>query len=260
MFGLTPANPPITDWHGTHVWIIGASAGIGFAVAKTLVHQGATLTLSARNLTAVAQDSDLSQCSLLPLDICDQQQTVQAITEMADPVDVVMVFAGSYHAGSLITHSSDAIDATINTNFTGVVHVCHQLLPLLMTQGFGHLVLVGSSAAYLPMPNASVYGASKAALRYFAQSLYTECKPNNIAVSLVSPGFVKTRLTAQNTFAMPSLLTTEQASEALLTGLAVGKFDIAFPLGFTLVLRLINALPWRWRQLVLNRLNRQAHP
>jgi len=254
MFGLTPANPPMTDWHGKHVWIIGASAGIGFAVAKALVHQGATLTLSARNLTAAAQDSDLIQCAFVPLDICDHAQIGDAIAKIADPVDVVMIFAGSYHAGSLLTHSSEAIDATISTNFTGVVQVCHQLLPILMTQGFGHLVLVGSSAAYLPMPNASVYGASKAALRYFAQSLYTECKPNKIAISLVSPGFVKTRLTAQNTFAMPSLLTAEQASEALLTGLAAGKFDIAFPMGFTLILRLINALPWRWRQVFLNRL------
>lgn len=257
MFGLTPANPPITDWKGKQVWLIGASAGIGLAVAEQLQQQGAKLTLSARNLNSLQTHHDLNRCQLLSLDISDSQNINQAISQLTSPIDVVMVFAGAYQAGSLLNHSHQAIVQTLNTNLTGVIDLCHQVLPKLLAQGRGHLVLVGSSAAYLAMPNASVYGASKAGLRYFTQSFYTECLPLGIAVSLVSPGFVKTRLTAQNSFAMPSLITSEEASHALLAGLAKGDFDIAFPRGFTLTLKVINALPWRLRQIILNRLARQ---
>ncbi|HQR95473.1 MAG TPA: SDR family NAD(P)-dependent oxidoreductase, partial [Thiotrichales bacterium] len=172
-------------------------------------------------------DEKLSECQCITMDICDTQSIASAIEQVTKPIDVVMIFAGSYQAGALINHSQQAIQQTIATNLTGVINCCHQLLPRLIAQQHGHLVLVGSSAAYLPMPNASVYGASKAGLGYFAQSLYTECRADNIAVSLVSPGFVKTRLTDQNNFSMPSLLSTEEASHALLSGLARGSFDIA---------------------------------
>lgn len=257
MFALKPANLPITDWQGKRVWLIGASAGIGWTVAQSLYAQGALLTLSARNLTAIETDAQLSQCQCIAMDISDTQSIASAIEQLDEPLDVVMIFAGAYQAGALINHSHQAIQNTIATNLIGVIDCCHQLLPKLIAQQHGHLVLVGSSAAYLPMPNASVYGASKAGLRYFAQSLYTECRADKIAVSLVSPGFVKTRLTDQNAFSMPSILSTEQASEGLLSGLAKGKFDIAFPWGFTLTLKLINALPWRLRQVILNRLAKQ---
>lgn len=257
MFALKPANPPLTDWRGKRVWIIGASAGIGLTVAQSLHAHGALLTLSARNLKPLETDAQLSQCQHLAMDISDTQSIAHAIAQLTAPVDVVMIFAGTYQAGSLLNHRHDAIQQTMATNLTGVIDCCHQLLPKLIEQQHGHLVLVGSSAAYLPMPNASVYGASKAGLRYFAQSLYTECLPLGIAVTLVSPGFVKTRLTDQNSFAMPNLLSTQQASDALLAGLAAGKFDIAFPWGFTFALKLINSLPWRLRQMLLNRLAQQ---
>jgi short-subunit dehydrogenase len=257
MLGLAPPNPPITDWQGKRVWLIGASAGIGLTVAEQLAQQGARLILSARNLSSIETHTRLSECQCIVMDISDTHSISNAIHQLTDPVDVVMIFAGTYQAGSLLNHPNQAIVQTINTNLTGVIDACHQVLPKLIAQGKGHLVLVGSSAAYLAMPNASVYGASKAGLRYFAQSLYTECLPHNIAVSLVSPGFVKTRLTAQNTFDMPNLLTTAQASDALLKGLAKGEFDIAFPRGFTLMLKFIHALPWRLRQMILNRLTQQ---
>jgi len=259
MFRIATANPPITNWRGKRVWIIGASAGIGLTVAKTLEQQGAILTLSARHLAAIEQDPLLSQFACLSLDISNAESIRSSLLSLIEPLDVIMVFAGAYHAGALVSHSQESIQQTLDTNLTGVINLCHQLLPKLIAQQQAHIVLVGSSAAYLPLPNASVYGASKAGLRYFAQSLYTECLPHQIAVSLVSPGFVKTRLTDQNPFAMPSLMTTEQASHALLAGLAKGQFDIAFPFGFTLGLKLVNALPWSLRQLMLNRLTQQEN-
>jgi short-subunit dehydrogenase len=256
---FTTPNPPLRCWQDKRVWIIGASAGIGLAVCKVLAAQGASLIISGRNEAALLDMANtLTIAQILPYDVSDPEQTTGIMTQLSDPIDVVMVFAGAYTAGSLIQHTGNSITQTIDTNLTGVIQFCHALIPKLCQQSKAHLVVVGSAAAYLPLPNGSVYGASKAGLSYFAQSLYTELKPLGIAVTLVSPGFVRTRLTDKNTFAMPSLLTTEQAAQAIINGLARGKADIAFPWGFTTLLKVINRLPWSWRQAILNRLNQRA--
>jgi len=90
-----------------------------------------------------------------------------------------------------------------------------------------------------------VYGATKAAVNHFAQTLYLDLRPRGIGVHVVNPGFVATRLTAQNDFAMPALISAEQAASAMLAGLARGDFDIHFPCRFSLPLKLAAHLPYR---------------
>jgi short-subunit dehydrogenase len=257
MLCFSTANAPIKHWKNKRVWMVGASSGIGLAVAQSLQAQGARLTISARHIDKAQWHHDMS-VDFLEMDICQIEQIQTAIEQLTDVIDVVMIFAGAYTAGALSRQNVNDINSTINTNLLGVIHLSQALIPKLTNQKDGaHLVIVGSAAAYLPMPNGAVYGASKAGIAYFAQSLYTELKPLGINVSLVSPGFVRTRLTAQNTFVMPSLMSTQQASDAILNGLAKGTFDIAFPKGFTRMMRVINALPWCLRQWILNRLNQQ---
>jgi short-subunit dehydrogenase len=75
--------------------------------------------------------------------------------------------------------------------------------------------------------------------------LYADLRQTGIGVSVINPGFVETPLTAQNSFAMPGLLTPPQASAAIVRGLERGRFDIHFPKRFTLWLRLLRILPDR---------------
>ena len=70
--------------------------------------------------------------------------------------------------------------------------------------------------------------------------------PLGIGVWLINPGFVRTRLTARNDFAMPALLTPQQAAMAVLQGFAAGKFEIHFPKRFTCLMKLLAHLPYRW--------------
>jgi len=90
-----------------------------------------------------------------------------------------------------------------------------------------------------------VYGPSKAALINFAESIRMDLAPRGIAVTLVSPGFVATPLTAQNDFHMPALITPQVAASEILKGLARGEFEIHFPKRFSRFLKLLRLLPAR---------------
>ena len=135
----------------------------------------------------------------------------------------------------------------------GAIHVISAAVPRLLAQGHGHLSLVGSVAGYRGLPQALAYGPTKAALANLADILYLDLRPRGLGVSLISPGFVATPLTAQNTFRMPALLTPEQAAGAMLRGWARGDFEIDFPRRFTRVLRALRWLPDRWYFALIHR-------
>ena len=94
-------------------------------------------------------------------------------------------------------------------------------------------------------PKALGYGPAKAALIHFAEGLHLELAEQGYGVWLINPGFVATRLTAANDFAMPALLTPEQAAVFTVDGLAGGKFEITYPRRFTVWLKLLRCLPYR---------------
>ncbi|VTN15550.1 2-(R)-hydroxypropyl-CoM dehydrogenase [Raoultella terrigena] len=118
------------------------------------------------------------------------------------------------------------------------------------------MVLVSSMAHWLHFPRAEAYGASKAALTWFANSLRLDWELRGIAITVVSPGFVDTPLTRKNDFPMPGRVSVESAVKAIRRGLSKGKDDIAFPTGFGLTLRLLAALPGGLQRIFLRRMVR----
>jgi short-subunit dehydrogenase len=127
-------------------------------------------------------------------------------------------------------------------------------LPDLRAQGHGGVAVIASVAGFVGLPNASVYGPSKAALINLAEILYTDLHPQGLAVYLINPGFVKTQLTAQNDFAMPALQTPEQAAAAIWRGIGLGQFEIHFPRRFTQLFKILQLLPYRLRFFLLAKL------
>jgi NAD(P)-dependent dehydrogenase (short-subunit alcohol dehydrogenase family) len=93
------------------------------------------------------------------------------------------------------------------------------------------------------LPNSLAYGPTKAALINLAETLYVDLQPSGIGVSVICPGFVETPLTAQNQFAMPSIITPDQAAVEILDGWQRGQFEIHFPKRFTWVMKALSALP-----------------
>ncbi|WP_174874724.1 SDR family NAD(P)-dependent oxidoreductase [Vogesella oryzae] len=242
-------NPRLRDWQGQHVWLIGAGHGIGAALARQLRAAGAMLALSGRSedaLRAVAGDD--AHCLVLPLDVTREQDWQQACGQLLQRwprIDLVVMLAGDYRAVRAWQLTPQLARQMVEVNLLGVMYGTAAVMPTLLRQRHGSIALVASVAGWGGMPNALVYGATKAAVNHFAQSLFLDLRPHGIGVHVVNPGFVDTRLTAQNDFAMPALISPEQAASAMLAGLARGDFDIHFPRRFSLLLKLASHLPYR---------------
>ena len=130
-------------------------------------------------------------------------------------------------------------------NYVGALYVLDALLPALLARKSGHISLISSVAGYGGLPQSLAYGPTKAALINLAETLYLDLTDSGIGVSLICPGFVQTPLTAQNEFAMPALISPEQAAHEILQGWRSGAFEIHFPKRFTRTMKALRLLPYR---------------
>ena len=242
-------NPPIQDWRGRSVWLIGASSGIGHACAQALIAAGARVAVSARQAQALEALCAGHDALAVPCDVTDLASVRQAAERVRahQGLDWIVYCAGHYKAirplrdielPELLKHQA--------VNYHGALHTIDAVLPTLVQQGRGHLSFLASVAGYRGLPMSMAYGPTKAALHHLAEILYMELRPAGIGVSVVNPGFVATPLTAQNTFHMPALMQPEEAAQAMLRGWQQGRFEIHFPRRFSLFLKLLRWLPDRW--------------
>ena len=249
MVFMQTRNPRLSNWQGKTVWLVGASSGIGAATAHALHALGARVVVSARQ-TALLDEFVLAHpgSQALRLDVTDAP-TVKAAAAMLlaqGPLDCVVYCAGHYQAMRADKLNLVDMKRHVDVNFMGALHVLDAVLPALLACGQGHISLIGSVAGFGGLPNSLAYGPTKAALINLAETLYLDLRHQGLGVSIINPGFVQTPLTAGNRFAMPALLTPEQAAQAMLQGWRDGQFDIHFPKRFTLFLKLLRLLPYRW--------------
>ena len=241
-------NPRITDWTGRQAWVIGASSGIGLALAEALHAAGARVAVSARRtepLQAFVRQHPGSQAQAM--DVTDRGSVGAAAIALQaagwGPWDLVLYCPGHYRAQQATPFDLADLQQHLAVNYQGALHVLDVVLPGLVAAGQGHISLVGSVAGYRGLPLSLAYGPTKAALQHLADCLYLDLRPRGLGVSIVNPGFVETPLTAQNAFAMPQLISPEQAARHMLDGWARGRFQMDFPRPFTLVMRLMRLLP-----------------
>lgn len=260
-FGLH-LNPPVRDWHSKRVWLVGASSGIGAALAKALLAKGAWVAVSARRPEALlAVVAGHPKGVVLTMDVRRQKDwaaTHDALCEAWQGVDLVIFCAAEYRPLRPWEFSAQEAHDTIETNVCGVYYGLSVVLPAMLLRRSGGLAIVASVAGYVGLPNATLYGPSKAALINLAELLYAELHAHGLGIYLINPGFVKSRLTARNAFRMPALITPEEAAQAILKGLERGRFEIAFPQRFTRWVRLISMLPYRISLGLLQRLTRPS--
>jgi len=249
-----PMNPPLRDWQGLRVWVVGASSGIGLATAEALLARGAQVALSARDGQALAEivarhsrTGEPRRAQAWPLDVTDAAAVARAATEILaqGPVDLVLYCAGHYREMRAAELDLADMARHMAINYSGAVNVLHAVLPALIARGQGHVSLISSVAGFRGLPKSLAYGPTKAALTHLAETLYLDLSPLGLGVSAVHPGFVQTPLTAQNGFKMPALITPPQAAEAMLVGWAQGDFDIHYPKRFTRWMKLLRLLPYR---------------
>ncbi len=252
-----PLNRPIRHWSEQRVWIIGASSGIGAALAEALLARGASVIMSARRaerLEEIAKQHD--KAIPLTLDVADANswhQAMEALRDQIDRIDLVVFCAAKYHPERSWELIPEETEDTLSINLQSVYQGIQSVLPGMLERGEGGIAVIASVAGYLGLPNATVYGPSKAALINLAELLYSDLHAKNINVYLINPGFVSTELTAKNNFFMPAIQTPQQAALAIIEGFEQGDFEIHFPKRFTLFLKLMQILPYRWRFALIRR-------
>lgn len=250
-----PMNPPLRDWRGLRVWVIGASSGIGAATASALQARGAQVLVSARNAAAleafVVQHSGLAPAGAAPqawpLDVTDADSVARTGSAILarGPLDLVLYCAGHYREMRATGLDMADLKRHLDINYSGALHVIQAVLPALVARGSGHVSLISSVAGFRGLPKSLAYGPTKAALTNLAETLYLDLEPLGLGVSVIHPGFVQTPLTAQNDFTMPALITPDQAAQAMISGWASGDFEIHYPKRFTRWMKLLRLLPYR---------------
>ncbi len=181
------------------VWITGASAGIGAALAKEFSRKGANVILSARRKSALEQVA--AQCSgegekhIFPLDISDFnaiEKTAAEVLKKVGKVDILVNNAGVSQR-SLVKDTLFEVDEKImKINFLGAVKITKAVLPAMLKGGGGNIVVISSVMGKYASPLRSAYAASKHALHGYFDALRAEVHDDNIAVTVICPGFVRT--------------------------------------------------------------------
>ncbi len=184
------------------VWITGASSGIGEALAYAFANHGAKLVLSARReeeLKRVAANCQTaaSNIFILPFDVSkysDAEVQTQKVLEKFGRVDILINNAGLSHWSKIRDMSVDVLRQIIDTNFLGGAALTKAVLPSMLTNKNGHVVVVSSILGKIVTPKQAAYNASKHALHGFYDTLRAEYGKEGIKVLLVCPGFVNTNV------------------------------------------------------------------
>jgi short-subunit dehydrogenase len=240
-------NPVIDTWAGKRVWIIGASYGIGAAIARQLLRADARVALSARKRALLDEIAGGTAALVAPLDVTDVASVRSAAAQIErawNGFDLALIVAGTHVEMRAQTFDLARAKHLLDVNLVGVLHCLDAILPPLLQHGSGGVAIVSSVAGYVGLPKALIYGPSKAALINLAESLYGDLHPRGLGVYLVNPGFVDTPLTQANDFRMPALISADAAAQATLAGIAAGRFEIHYPKRFTRWLKLLRVLPY----------------
>jgi short-subunit dehydrogenase len=234
---------------GQKIWLVGASEGIGEAVARLLAASGAQLCLSARSgdkLVQLAAALPGAGHLVQTLDVTDAasvRTAWDAIHARWGGLDAVIYNAGAYTPLGAKAFNLAMAESMLDVNFRGALRVLDCVIPDFVARKGGHIVLVASVAGYRGLPRAIGYGASKAALLHLAENLAIDLSDCGVKVQAVCPGFVKTRLTDKNAFPMPFIISPELAAQRIVEGMGSPRFEIHFPKRFSLILKTLQLLP-----------------
>ena len=251
---------------GEIIWITGASSGLGASLARQLAGRGHQIIASGRNESALTQLQQFDErISILPFDVTDDtalDAVGRRLGRLTSRLDRVILNAGRCEYLDFPEPDWSAVRRVMEVNFHGAVNCLRLALPLLRTPRAGRpqVVAIASQATAAPFPRAEAYGASKAALQYFCDSLRIDLAADGIDVTVVDPGFVDTPMTRANDFPMPFLLDPDSAARRIVDRLDRRPARIRFPRRLSFALALSKLWPALWRKLVARGLAESTSP
>jgi len=231
-----------------HIWIIGASSGIGKALAETYSSAGWQVTASARSEEKLKVLSEInSAISPLPMDVLEKTCFARAFqyfkAKNLTP-DLIIYCAASYTPGGLSVLREKAVSHHMAVNYLAFTALVDATVPEFTSRGSGQLAVIASLAGYCGLPNAALYGPTKAALINLCETLKPEFDQRGLGLNVICPGFVKTPLTDKNDFTMPYLMTPGEAAVRIKKGLDKNLFHISFPWQMSLMLKILQKIPY----------------
>lgn len=232
------------DLNGKRYWLVGASEGLGRALAFHLSRMGVEVIVSARNAERLAElVNDLpGKASFVPIDISDRASVEAAAAEVGR-IDGMVFLAGVYWPLPAQEWDAEKVEAMCDINFTGAARCVGAVLPDMVERDSGHIVLTGSLSGFRGLPGATGYGASKAGVMYLAEGMYADLRATGVDVQVINPGFIKTRLTDKNDFKMPFIMEPEAAAQEMVEHMLSDNFKRSFPTFFGSMFRLSQFLP-----------------
>lgn len=240
------------NWQGKRYWLIGASEGLGAALAHKLNAAGVEVIVSARSedrLKALVAELP-GKASYVPVDVSDRA-SVQAAAAQVGQIDGMVYLAGVYWPMKAQAWDTEQAEAMADINFTGAVRAVGAVIPQMVARDAGHIVITGSLSGFRGLPGAIGYAASKAGTMSLAESLYADLRKTGIRVQVANPGFIRTRLTDKNDFTMPFLMEPDQAAQEMFELMNdPTTFKRSFPRVFSWLFRLSQFMPdWMYYRL-----------
>ena len=240
-------------------WVTGAGSGIGRALAARLAEEGWLVAASARtagDLDSLAAEIP-GRISVFQLDVTDQAAcatTAAAIVAALGPIDLAVLNAGSYLPTTAKDFSVGNFRKTVDVNLMGVVNCMGPIVPSMVERRRGHIAIMASLTAFVGLPTAASYGATKAALNSMAEAFKPEFDQYGVTISVINPGFVSTPATDKNSFPMPFLIEADEAVDHIMRGLEAKRFATNFPWQMVGAIRLLAAMPQRLKFAITRRM------
>jgi short-subunit dehydrogenase len=229
------------------IWVVGASAGIGAALATELTARGARVAISARREHELAEVA-AGKMTVVPVDVTDPaalDDAADRVRSELGEIDTVVYNAGFWEQTDAAAWDRDMFARHVEINLLGLNNCVGAVLPQMVRAGRGQLVSVASVAGYRGIPGAEAYGATKAAQINMLEALRASVASHGISVTTVCPGFVRTGLTAKNDFPMPFMIEADVAARSICNGLERGQLEIVFPLPMAVSMKVARLLPVR---------------
>ena len=240
-------------------WITGGGTGIGAELVKILVDNGWNVSISGRRIEKLQEieNYDNKRISSFKLDITSEASCKNVATKIINKfgkIDLVILNAAAYNPGHLDFNNLSKIKYVMDTNLMGQMNCISSVLPSMKKKNSGQIVFVSSPAGFKGLPNAGIYGITKSALTFLAESMYLELLQTKIKVQVVHPGFIKTPMTDKNAFPMPFLMTSENAARRIYKKLLSSDFEIYFPKRLIIPMKILSILPYKFYFFIMSKI------
>ncbi|MER8589163.1 SDR family oxidoreductase [Mesorhizobium sp. M1338] len=180
--------------------VTGASRGLGFAMAKALAENGATVIVNARDMDTLSAAAEKIGAEALPFDVADavtSRAALEGIVERHGRLDILINNAGIQHRSPLVEWKDEDFDRVIAVNLSACFRMMREAVRLMLPNKFGRIINTGSVAAILGRPTIHAYVAAKAGLHGLTRSTAAEMGRHGITINAIAPGYFATELNTE---------------------------------------------------------------